>query len=396
MSAVRTHAAVRSAPAVRRARQGRRAKRLLAGFTVLAGLLVVGASRVHVNASWSDDAWAYLLLPMGMPAKGDVVIFEPPQALGTEVPYLKTVRGVPGERLSVDSDRGVWIGGEYLGRAKPFALEGRALQPIEPVTIPPAHYYLHADHIDSHDSRYAEVGLVPGERILGRAVPLPDVPWLGLEGPLVKPAASVRDRDASRPLLGRDGTMRTLGEMCGGRVIAAIWLASVLDASMPVTAKDLGVWGEVWPIEESDLLEQVGTFLEEMESSGELARMNEEARRRAIERLEAPDPVPGIAPATETRSWLHDPAVVVQEDFAGPGGIVVAAAGTRIEPLEHRPMTQTLLFIDGTRSAEVEWALAQVAPTRIVLLAGRPFDLARTHARAFYSIRGARLRPGSD
>lgn len=185
--------------------------------------------------------------------------------------------------------------------------------------------------------------------------------------------------------------MRTLGDVCGGRVIAAIWLASVVDASMPVTAKDLGVWGEVWPIGEPDLLEQVETLLEEMESSGELARMNEEARRRALERLEAPDPVAGIAPAMEPRSWLHDPAVVVREDIVGPGGIVIAAAGTRIEPLAHRPMTQTLLFIDGTRSAEVEWALAQVAPTRIVLLAGRPFDLARTHARVFYFDQGGAL-----
>ena len=62
----------------------------------------------------------------------------------------------------------------------------------------------------------------------------------------------------------------------------------------------------------------------------------------------------------------------------------IAAAGTRIEPLALRPLTQRLLFIDGTRPVEVEWALAQVAPTRIVLLAGRPFDLARAHGRAFY------------
>ena len=53
-------------------------------------------------------------------------------------------------------------------------------------------------------------------------------------------------------------------------------------------------------------------------------------------------------------------------------------------PLALRPLTQRLLFIDGRRPVEVEWALAQVAPTRIVLLAGRPFDLARAHGRAFY------------
>ena len=185
--------------------------------------------------------------------------------------------------------------------------------------------------------------------------------------------------------------MRALGAMCGRRLVAALWLAAVLDAAMPVSAKDLGVWGEVWPIEESDVLVQVETALKYLEASGELARMNEEARLRARERLEAPPPVPGIAPATEPRSWLYDPAIVVQEDIVGPGGGLIAARGTRIEPLAHRPMTQTLLFIDGTRQAEVEWALAQVAPIRIILLSGRPFDLARRHGRAFYFDQGGTL-----
>ena len=70
---------------------------------------------------------------------------------------------------------------------------------------------------------------------------------------------------------------------------------------------------------------------------------------------------------------------------------MIETAGTRIEPLAHRPMTRTLLFIDGTRAEEVRWALAQVAPTRIVLLSGRPLDLARAHARVFYYDQGGTL-----
>ena len=35
--------------------------------------------------------------------------------------------------------------------------------------------------------------------------------------------------------------MRALGDVCGGRLVAALWLAAVLDAAMPVSAKcDLG------------------------------------------------------------------------------------------------------------------------------------------------------------
>ena len=53
--------------------------------------------------------------------------------------------------------------------------------------IPPGRFYLHGEHIDSHDSRYDEIGLVPRERVLGRAAAMPDIPWLGLDGPLVGP-----------------------------------------------------------------------------------------------------------------------------------------------------------------------------------------------------------------
>ena len=176
----------------------------LAVMVALAALWLAAASRVHVNASWSDGAWGYLALPiLGDPEIGDAVLFEPrpdrgepaPAAgpggrapsTGAGVPYLKTVRGVAGMRIAVDADRAVSVGGVVLGIAKPHALDGRALEAIAPGTVPAGHYYLHGDHVDSHDSRYAEIGLVPRGRILGRAIAMPDIPWLGLEGPLVGP-----------------------------------------------------------------------------------------------------------------------------------------------------------------------------------------------------------------
>ena len=180
-------AGVRRALAIRRTSGARSANRFLAAFAVLAGLFVLAASRVHVNASWSDDAWGYLLLPVGEPRRGDTVIFDPPGALGAAAPYLKSVLGMPGDAVGVDSDGAVTVGGIPAGRAKARARDGRPLAPIAAVTITPGHYYLHADHADSHDSRYAEIGLVPRERVRGRALPLPDLPWLGLVGPLVQP-----------------------------------------------------------------------------------------------------------------------------------------------------------------------------------------------------------------
>ncbi|MDE0048765.1 MAG: S26 family signal peptidase [Rhodospirillales bacterium] len=161
----------------------------LAVMVALAALWLVAVSRVHVNASWSDEAWGYAAFPLfgEEPAVGDRVLFEPPKAVGSRVPYLKTVRGVPGMMVSVDADGTVRLDGVPAGRAKSHARDGRPLAAIAPGIIPAGHFYLHADHADSHDSRYAGIGLVPRTRILGRAVAMPDLPWLGLKGPLVGP-----------------------------------------------------------------------------------------------------------------------------------------------------------------------------------------------------------------
>ena len=157
-------------------------------MAALAVLWLLATSRVHVNASWSDGAWGYLALPLvGDPEVGDAVLFDPPAEVGAEAPYLKTVRGLPGARIAVWADRAVSVDGLVLGLAKVTARDGRPLAVIAPGAVPDGHYFLHGPHRDSHDSRYAEIGFVPRARIRARAVALPDIPWLGLEGPLVGP-----------------------------------------------------------------------------------------------------------------------------------------------------------------------------------------------------------------
>ena len=101
--------------------------RLLVCMVVLSGLWLAAASRVHVNASTSDGAWGYFALPMlGAPARGDLVLFDPPEGLGSPIPYMKRVVGLPGDSVAVDSGRRVFVRGDFTGIAKRHALDGRA------------------------------------------------------------------------------------------------------------------------------------------------------------------------------------------------------------------------------------------------------------------------------
>ena len=175
-----------------------------------------------------------------------------------------------------------------------------------------------------------------------------------------------------------------------GFLLAVIGCALTLVAQ-PGPAKDLGVRGTVWPVAEPDLLTEIKTRLGAMEASGDLARIRREALEDARERIEKPGRVEGIVPAVSHRTRLFDPSVTVKRDIRAHDGALIAARGTRINPLDVLPLARDLLFIDGARPVEVAWALRHHRPARIVLVAGRPLDLMRAHGRQFFFDQGGRL-----
>ena len=170
---------------------------------------------------------------------------------------------------------------------------------------------------------------------------------------------------------------------------AALLLAAALPGA--ASAKDLGVRGATWPVAEPDLLAQIEARLIEMERSGALARLEQEARANARRKLEEPDAALDIAPATRERSRLWDPAITVARDIRAADGVLIAAAGSRVNPLERMMLARDLLFVDGRREAEIASALSHDRPAKIVLLAGRPLELMRRHGRPFFFDQGGQL-----
>ena len=180
------------------------------------------------------------------------------------------------------------------------------------------------------------------------------------------------------------------------RTLAASVAITAVLSTLPAFAADLGVRGATWPVIEPDLLEEIEARLSAMQRSGEMARLQEDARARARQTLEEPEPVLGIAPAREARARLFDPAIVVERDIRLPDGTLIAAAGARVNPLARHALARDLLFVDGRREAEIAWALAHEWPAKIVLLAGRPLDLTRRYGRAFFFDQGGRLAARFD
>ena len=86
-------------------------------------------------------------------------------------PFFKIVRGLPGDRVSVDG-REVRINGEPVGTAKTHAFDRRPLEPIASGVIPPDCYYVQGLSPDSFDSRYRESGLVRAQQVIGVVDPI--------------------------------------------------------------------------------------------------------------------------------------------------------------------------------------------------------------------------------
>lgn len=170
-------------------------------------------------------------------------------------------------------------------------------------------------------------------------------------------------------------------------------LAAAIVLPVPAAARDYGQQGAVWPIAEPDLLAQIHARLTRLERTGETARLNEELKRRTIARVNRPEPVAGVGPASATRSWRFDPTITVERNIADDKGRVIIAAGTRVNPLDTVPLRSTLVFLDGDDPAQLAWAARRFGATRakLILVRGAPLELMKARQRRFYFDQGGSL-----
>jgi conjugal transfer pilus assembly protein TraW len=126
-------------------------------------------------------------------------------------------------------------------------------------------------------------------------------------------------------------------------------------------AEDLGTIGPTYGIEEPHLLTAIEQQLRAKQESGELARLETEAKRRIVDAIEHPAPLPGITRAERPRSFYFDPSLVVTENITDAKGNILVAAGTRQNPLAVVSLSKHLIFFDARDARQVAWARGAIA-----------------------------------
>ncbi|WP_126448337.1 type-F conjugative transfer system protein TraW [Sulfuricystis multivorans] len=180
------------------------------------------------------------------------------------------------------------------------------------------------------------------------------------------------------------------------RSITAISLIFLVFCT-PLRAEDLGVIGPTYDITERDLIEVFKDKFRRMEKTGELAAMQENYKKRVIEGVERPRPVPGIKPTEVAKTHYIDPTFTLDRNVVDEHGRILYPAGTKINPFDYDRMSKVLLFFDGRDKGQVAFAKRFMAesktPVKPILVAGEPLKLMREWKReVFYDQGGALSR----
>lgn len=143
-------------------------------------------------------------------------------------------------------------------------------------------------------------------------------------------------------------------------------LACLLAAlALSATAKDMGTFGDVWPVQEQSFLALIQDRLQGLQDNGQLAELQQQFRNRVVEHTLRPAPVEGLVTDTQTHTSWYDPTFVVGQTLADAQGQVFARQGDTLNPLDTLALNTTLYFIDGDDARQVAWMKAQTPPTAV-------------------------------
>jgi conjugal transfer pilus assembly protein TraW len=153
-------------------------------------------------------------------------------------------------------------------------------------------------------------------------------------------------------------------------------------------------FGTTYPIQETDLLQDIQNQLKKKEKSGELKRLQEEAIARSKNSILNPQRVAGVIRTTNPRQYLYDPSIVVDQDYKTPDGQIFAQRGQRFNPLTIMPLETPFLFFDAADPEQLTVAksyLAKHPQIKLVLVGGSWSDAQKSLGHKVYFDQAGKL-----
>jgi len=125
-----------------------------------------------------------------------------------------------------------------------------------------------------------------------------------------------------------------------------------------VYAKNLGVWGPLFPIEEQDIREFIYQRLNEMKQNGEMTKLNKKFIKNVKEHALRPTPVSGLTTTKKPKVFYYNPTYILTKDIEDHKRKIIARKGTVINPLDTIMLHGVLFFLNADEKRQIKWALS--------------------------------------
>lgn len=158
---------------------------------------------------------------------------------------------------------------------------------------------------------------------------------------------------------------------------------------LPMTAQagSLGVYGQLWPILEPDMVEQLKAEALAIQNDPHYAEKKKAVIDKAIWNLKHLPPVPGVGRVKKETVFYVDPSIVITKTITDNQGRIIAPAGTVINPFHFMHWTKSFIFIDAREPKQIAWmeSIIKKEPMdKVILVGGSWYDLAQKEQRPIF------------
>ncbi|HBD7399104.1 MULTISPECIES: type-F conjugative transfer system protein TraW [Legionella] len=131
-------------------------------------------------------------------------------------------------------------------------------------------------------------------------------------------------------------------------------VAALLMNITPVYAKNLGNYGQLFPVVEKDIREVIMAKLHRLEQSGALKQHQQKIVARVEDHLRRPKPL-HLPTTTTPKTHELDPSIVVNQTLYAHDGTLIAKKGAHLNPFERVSFSKTLFFFDADDRKQLAW-----------------------------------------
>lgn len=150
-----------------------------------------------------------------------------------------------------------------------------------------------------------------------------------------------------------------------------------------IKAEDYGVYGNTFEIEEQDLLENINEKLKTID----IDKWQNDFIEQSKKSINRPKYV--ILPeAKKEKIYYFDPSIILKKDYYDNKGTIFAKKGTKINPLDKVSLSRQLIFIDGEKEKQLNYAVdfynKNDKKVKIILVNGAIIDLMKKYNIQLY------------